>query len=108
MIDFAKIEETIVPHMKGGEGEAKCRVFDDGKLRIIRSVLTPGSSIGLHCHDVTSEIIYILQGEAVCEIDGKKETVRAGQVHYCPKGSSHTMRNETKEDVICFNVIPRQ
>jgi quercetin dioxygenase-like cupin family protein len=108
MINFDDIKEVSVPHLKGGEGHAECRAVDDGKVRIMRSVLQPGCSIGLHCHEDSSEIIYILEGEATCYLDGKKEIVRAGQVHYCPKGSTHTMKNETDRPVVCFNVIPKQ
>ena len=36
------------------------------------------------------------------------ETVSAGGCHYCPKGHSHTMINNGKEDVIFFAVIPEQ
>ena len=36
------------------------------------------------------------------------ETVSAGGCHYCPKGHSHSMINNSEEDVIFFAVIPEQ
>ena len=36
------------------------------------------------------------------------ETVSAGGCHYCPKGHTHSMINNSGEDVIFFAVIPEQ
>lgn len=36
------------------------------------------------------------------------ETVSAGGCHYCPKGHTHSMINNSKEDIIFFAVIPEQ
>jgi quercetin dioxygenase-like cupin family protein len=93
--------------MKGGVGEAKVRAVDDGQVRIMKSILAPGASIGLHCHSDSCEIVYILEGQATAYLNGAKEIVKAGQVHYCPKGSSHTMKNETDKPLVCLNIIPK-
>ncbi|MBR2546816.1 MAG: cupin domain-containing protein [Eubacterium sp.] len=36
------------------------------------------------------------------------ETVSAGGCHYCPKGHTHSMINNSEEDIIFFAVIPEQ
>jgi quercetin dioxygenase-like cupin family protein len=108
MIDFSKIPEVTIPHLKGGEGYAKARMADDGKVRIMQAILDPGCSIGLHKHEDSSEIVYILEGSGTAYLDGVKETLHAGMVHYCPKGSSHTMINDSKEPLKVLCVVPKQ
>ena len=89
MIDFSKINEVTIPHLKGGEGYAKARIADDGNVRIMQATLDPGCSIGLHTHEDSAEIVYILEGEGTAYLNGVKEMLKAGMVHYCPKGSAH-------------------
>ena len=108
MIDFSLIPEITVPHMKGGEGYAKGRAFIDENVRIQKSILDPGCSIGNHVHEDNYEIVYILEGEATCLLDGKTEIVKAGQVHYCPKGHSHSMKNNGKAPLKCLCIVPKQ
>jgi quercetin dioxygenase-like cupin family protein len=108
MLDFDSIDEVTIPHMKGGKGYAKARMKDDGQVKIMRSILDPGCSIGYHSHLDSSEICYILEGEADCVVDGKEETVKAGQVSYCPKGSSHSMENKTSKPLVVLCVVPKQ
>jgi quercetin dioxygenase-like cupin family protein len=108
MIDFDRVPEVTIPHMKGGKGYAKAKMVDDGEVKILRATLDPGCSIGYHTHTDSSEICYILEGTAFCVLDGKEETLTAGQVHYCPKNSAHSMENKTDKPLIVLNVIPKQ
>lgn len=70
--------------------------------------LSQGASIGLHTHTDSSEILFLLQGELKAIYDGKEEIIHAGQVHYCPKGHSHTVENLQKEEAIFFTCVVRQ
>lgn len=108
MIKFDELEEKWIPNFKGGQGITRARMTSDGKVRIMTSVLEQGCSIGLHTHITSSEIVYVIQGIAKCIIDGHEEIVRAGECHYCPKGSSHMVINENEESLITFNVVPEQ
>ena len=51
-------------------------------------------------------IIGNLSGVPIRLYDGEKLTLSAGQVHYCPKGHSHTIRNDGEADVVFFAVLP--
>ena len=64
-IDFAAMEEQIVPHMRDGEKEVALRTYTDGQCKIMRGRLIPGASIGLHTHETNSEIIYVLEGQGM-------------------------------------------
>ncbi len=75
LLDFDRIEETVIPHFRGGEKETITRMFSDPLVKIMRGRLAPGASIGLHTHETNSEIIYILEGNGRVLYDGEDETV---------------------------------
>lgn len=105
-IDFNKIAEGIVPNFKGGEGMYIRRLYSDGKVKIMMGKLRPGHSIGLHRHEGSSEVFYILSGEGTCLYEGEQEILRPGDVHYCPMGKEHTLMNKGSEDLMFFAVVP--
>ena len=107
-LDFLTIEESVLPNFRGGEKEFNAKMFFDGINRIMKGRLVSGASIGTHQHDTSCEVIYILSGTASVICDGEEETLTAGQCHYCPKGSTHTMKNNGTEDLLFFAVVPQQ
>lgn len=109
LIDFDKIEETVTPHFKGGEGVTHSRQMFDGVNKIMRGCLMPGCTIGYHSHDTSSEMILILSGEARCLYDDGEERLLPGQCHYCPKGHSHSLINASSTTpLVYFAVVPEQ
>ncbi|MBQ6068250.1 MAG: cupin domain-containing protein [Bacteroidales bacterium] len=109
VIDFDKIEMEEIPHFKGGEGVTKSRMLFDGTNKIMRGMLEPGCTIGYHCHDTSSEMIYILSGEARCLYDDGEERLVPGQCHYCPKGHGHSLINASATETLTyFAVVPEQ
>lgn len=108
MIDFNNIPEALMQSFLGGQGVTAARIFSDDKNKIMRLTLAPGSSIGMHCHDASSEIIYVLSGIGTAVIDGIEETVDAGKCHYCPKGHTHSFTNNGKEELVFFAVVAQQ
>ncbi len=107
-IDFSSVGETVIPNFKGGEKETAACMFFDGVNRIMRGRLIPGASIGMHSHTDSSEIIYILSGTATVTTDDGVETVGAGECHYCPRGHSHSMKNNGADELTFFAVVPMQ
>ena len=69
-LDFDRMPSLVQPRFKGGQGEAETRIFQDGMGKILRLTLQPGSSIGLHIHEDSCEIMYFLSGTGVCLDDG--------------------------------------
>jgi len=84
LIRFDELEPSVVSHMKGGEGEARLQLVQDMDNKIMRSVLAPGASIGLHTHETSSEVMYFLSGTGKVLYDGVWEPVAPGTCHYCP------------------------
>ena len=108
ILDMMNLEEQALPNFKGGEGVTCARMHVDGLNRIMLVRLPHGASIGMHTHETSSEIIYILSGMGKVLYDGGSERVTPGQCHYCPKGHSHSLINEGAEDLCFFAVVPEQ
>ena len=106
-IEFAKMEEKLMPNFKGGEKNLGMRMFDDGSCKIMRGRLEPGASIGLHTHEGNSEIIYILEGTGKVLYDDGCETLAAGDCHYCPEHHAHSLINDSDADLSFFAVVPQ-
>ena len=70
-LDFNAVDPTVVPHFKGGAGEAHVRTaVADGMGRILTLTLPAGSSIGLHTHTGNCEIIHVLSGKMPSSTNG--------------------------------------
>ena len=108
ILDFAQMETTTLKNFYGGEQELSAEMFQDGQNKILYGRLEPGATIGLHTHETSSEIIYFLRGEGKVLYDGGCEAVRAGVCHYCPKGHSHSLMNDSAAALEFFAVVPQQ
>lgn len=115
IIDFNKMDLSVLPNFKGGDKEFKANMFFDGINRIFKGILEPGASIGVHTHDDSCEVIFILEGNGTIlekEPDSSIEIenpVSSGDCLYCPKGHTHSLRNTSAEgDLIFYAVVPKQ
>ncbi len=106
IIDFSKIETNVITNFRGGEKNTIANMFVDDNNKIMHGVLEPGASIGLHTHEGNSEIIYILDGKGKVLYDGEYETLEKGSCHYCPMGHSHSLINDSDDDLVFLAVIP--
>ncbi len=107
-IDLNQLKETPIPEFNGGVGTTFLHMFEDAKMKILLGRLKPGSSVGLHSHMTSSEVIFILSGEGKVLYDGEMESVGPGDCHYCPKGHSHSLLNQGKEELMFWAVVPEQ
>lgn len=108
ILDYFTMETTHIPNFVGGDGTLHAQMRVDELGKILKGVLDPGSSIGYHTHETSSEIIYILSGTGKVKYDDGEEAVSAGQCHYCPKGHSHALINNSGEPLEFFAVVPNQ
>ena len=51
LLNFGQIPETVIPNMRGGEGQVAAHMFTDSCNKIMKGLLAPGCTIGLHTHD---------------------------------------------------------
>lgn len=104
-IDYSKIEEEVIPHFKGGELSTAIKMFVDGSNRILKGRLEPGASIGLHTHENNCEMILITKGCGSVWDDGEIVPLATGDVNYCQKGHSHSLINNSDDDLEFFAVV---
>lgn len=108
-IPYPQQQEELFPNFKGGEKTMRAKMFFDGTNRILYGKLEARATIGLHCHDTSSEIIYILSGDGKVLFDDTVEYLKPGDCHYCPKGHTHSLQNNSdKEELVFFAVVPEQ
>lgn len=63
----------------------------DGGFSLIEYTAPPdGPSPGLHRHEETDEVIYVLDGELRCRINGHTGIVAAGDSVWIPRRTPHT------------------
>lgn len=107
IFEYNEMDWKSIPNFKGGELSAEMKSFLDENNRILMGKLEPGASIGIHTHEIDSEIVFAISGEVVVTMDGESEILRAGSAHYCPMGHTHGMKNHSNEPFIMFAVIPK-
>ena len=105
MIRFDELETKVLSNFQGGDGDILAKVFADDTHRIIKSTYAPGVSTGYHLHDVSDEIIFILEGTCKVLHEGKEERLNVGDCSYCKKGESHAVINDGEEDLVMFAVV---
>ncbi len=103
------IQSSRLENFKGGEKHLEAGMFFDGTNRILtRAKLIPGASIGMHTHDDSCEVIFILEGCGSIIEEGTKKAVQAGDCLYCPKGGTHSLVNDSDADLVFCAVVPKQ
>ena len=114
-IKFDEMEVSVMPNFKGGEKEFAANMFFDGTNRNFKGRLIPGASIGVHTHDDSCEVIFILEGNGtILEREPGAEDlttreVTAGDCLYCPKNHTHSLINTSDEtDLVFYAVVPKQ
>ena len=108
MIRFDRVDEKRLEAFKGGVGALNAMMLTDELNKILMGRLEPGSSIGLHTHEDSSEIMYFISGEGRVIHNGTEERILPGDCHYCKKGESHTVINDRDADLVFFAVVPMQ
>lgn len=105
--EFDRMPDTVIPRFKGGEGQISAKMYTDSNNKILLGTLAPGCTVGLHIHDTSSEIIYILSGTGKVLYDGEYEPLVPGDCHYCPQGHEHSLINDNETgDLVFFAVVP--
>lgn len=105
LINFNEIEEIACPCLNNGSGKMSAKMYMDENGKVIPCRIHPGGSIGMHKHETSDDINYVLSGigKAVC--DGTEELLMAGCCHICKKGSEHSIINTGKEDLVLLTVV---
>lgn len=91
--------------MNTGTGEMTAKMFMDNDGKIIPCKIHKGGSIGVHKHETSDDINYVLSGTGIAVCNGEEELLTAGCCHICKKGSEHSIVNTGDDDLVLLTVV---
>ena len=68
-------------------------------LSVIEERMPPGTVEQRHRHVRARQFFYVLEGEAVLELEGTRYQLRRGEGLHVPPGTAHQMQNVSTADV---------
>ena len=104
-INFNDIKEMTIPGMNSGTGMMSAKMYMDNQGKIIPCTIHIGGSIGLHKHETSDDINYVLSGEGKAICDGEEELLVEGTCHICKKGSEHSIINMGNRDLVLLTIV---
>lgn len=93
------IDTTTARHYRWGDASDGWHLLEGGDLSVIQERVPPGDRERRHYHVHARQFFYVLQGEAVLEVDGVPITLTARQGLEVPPGMAHVFRNDSQRDV---------
>jgi len=105
LLNFHEIQEVTIPGMNGGTGTMTARLYMDEQGKIIPCSIHAGGSIGLHRHETSDDINYVLSGAGKAICNGQEEILLPGTCHICKKGSEHSIINTGDEDLVLLTIV---
>jgi quercetin dioxygenase-like cupin family protein len=86
-------------HYRWGEACDGWHLLAGDDLSVIEERMPPGAAEQRHRHSKSRQFFYVLEGEAVLELEGDLHPLRPGQGLHVPPGDAHQMRNESPGEV---------
>ena len=105
LIDFNNLKEITVSGMNNGTGEMTAKMYMDNGGKIIPCAIHKGGSIGIHKHETSDDINYVISGTGKAICDGTEEILTSGCCHICKKGSTHSIINTGEDDLVLLTVV---
>ena len=93
------IDRESARHYRWGEVCDGWHLLERPDLSIIEERVPAGASEAAHRHATARQFFYILEGDAVIDLDGHRIAVQAGQGLEIPPGSPHQFRNDSTSEV---------
>lgn len=105
LLNFNEMERMTVPGMNNGTGTMTATMYMDEQGKIIPCTINAGGSIGVHKHETSDDINYVLSGNGKAICDGQEEILTTGTCHICKKGSEHSIINTGSSDLVLLTVV---
>lgn len=93
------IDTETAGHYTWGDGCDGWRLVDGEDLSVISERVPPGEAEQRHFHERSRQFFYVLDGEAVLEVDGERHRLAERRGIEIPPGVPHQFRNESDDDV---------
>lgn len=105
------MRKEIVQNMRGGKGQVEIvhlvernQLANEARL-FARLTLKPGTYIGPHRHENEFEIFFVLSGKGTFYDNDKPTHIEAGDVCLTMSGETHSVENNSNEDLVLLAVI---
>ncbi|MBD8880395.1 cupin domain-containing protein [Rhodanobacter sp. 7MK24] len=85
-------------HYRWGQGCDGWHLLAGGDLSVIEERMPPGTAELRHRHIHARQFFYVLEGEAVLELEGAPHRLNRGEGLHVPPGVAHQMRNDSDAD----------
>jgi len=85
-------------HYVWGDGCDGWHLLAGDDLSVIEERMPPGAAEQRHRHARARQLFYVLEGEAVLEMEGAAHVLRPGEGLHVPPGAAHQMRNDSGAD----------
>ena len=107
IINFNEIPTQTISALHGGEGDIVAKIYESAMGKVIPCRLQPGASIGMHRHEDSMELCYVLYGAGKAICDGVEESLVIDVCHVCPAGSEHTIVNTGGVELVMLTFVIR-
>lgn len=91
-------------HYTWGAASQGWHLLNSPELSVIQEQVPPGDRERRHFHSNARQFFYVIQGEAVLDVDGSRFELRSGQGLEIPPGTPHQFMNESAA-VVTFLVV---
>ena len=85
LVNFNKIQEHTYSGMNKGTGTISAKMYMDKDCKIIPCTIHAGGSIGIHKHETSDDINYVLSGNGKQFVTDKKKSYYLACVIYAGK-----------------------
>jgi uncharacterized cupin superfamily protein len=93
------ISRENAEHYHWGEACDGWHLLAGDDLSVIEERMPPGTAEQRHWHVRARQFFYVLEGEALLELDGTRYPLRRGEGLHVPPGTAHQMQNVSTADV---------
>jgi mannose-6-phosphate isomerase-like protein (cupin superfamily) len=96
---MAVISKENAEHYHWGQACEGWHLLAGDDLSVIEECMPPGTAEQRHLHVRARQFFYVLEGEAVLELDGTRHQLRRGEGLHVPPGAAHQLHNVSMVDV---------
>ncbi len=96
-MDGEVTHRAVAPHRTWGDGCDAWLLVDRPSLNVMQERMPPETSERLHRHVRVEQVYFVLEGEAVVQVDDREERLQAGQALTIAAGRPHRIKNESTD-----------
>lgn len=96
---MSTVSTANAPHYTWGQQCDGWHLLQGFDLSVIEECMPPGTAEARHRHVRSRQFFYVLEGEAVLELEGVAHRLRAREGLHVPPGAAHQMRNESNGEL---------